>query len=342
MIIGLGISAILLFLVFRSIDIQKVWESLVQANFWWIPVAIGIYFLGIWVRTTRWVLLMKPIKQCTTSRFFPIYVISYMANNILPLRIGDIYRAYIVGKKEKVSKGASLVTIGVERIFDGLTMLALLFGAVLFYPVTDPKVKMAIQIGAIVFLSAILACYFIILRKNWAVWIFKQTLRMIPEPKHARCREIFDNFYIGLDSLRGMRDILAVMGLSLSTWLIEAASYMVVLWSFGFWGPLHVAISTMAMVNLMIIVPSSPGYFGPFEMACVVILGKTGYGGLTQFTNDIAVAYAIVLHVVVQWIPSTLLGLIYMWKEHISFNEIQIENEPDHMIPGVDVNKCTE
>lgn len=213
-----------------------------------------------------------------------------------------------------------------ERIFDGLTMLILLFLSVMFFPIKHEAVRQAVQIGSILFLGAIVACYVLVLRRAWAEWVFKRVLKFVPDKHHSRFTQVFDNFFQGLDSLKGASDILMVVGLSLATWLIEAASYYLVLCAFGFFGPFHVAVAAMALVNLMIIVPAAPGYFGPFELACFIILGDRGYGDLTGFSHDVAAAYALVLHVVVQWIPSTLLGLIYMWTEHISFKEIETED----------------
>ena len=108
-------------------------------------------------------------------------------------------------------------------------------------------------------------------------------------------------------------------------WLIEVSSYYLALNAFGFFGSFLVAIATMAMVNLLIIIPSGPGYFGLFEAACCLILGPAGYADLTGFTESVTTAYALILHVVVQWIPSTLLGLVFMWHEHISFKEIETD-----------------
>ncbi|MBN1296135.1 flippase-like domain-containing protein [bacterium] len=324
---GLAISAFFLWLVFRNIPMHQVWDSLQSLDIIWIVPAVFVYFAGVWVRTCRWGILMRPVKHCSTARFFPIYVISYMANNILPMRIGDLYRAYIIGKKEKVSKSASLVTIGVERIFDGLTMLVLLLISILLFPIEHEAVRQTVQIGSVLFLGSILTCYILLLKKDWAGWLFSRILNNLPAQFHSRLNDLFNNFFHGLDALRGGYEILLVSCLSLVTWLIEAASYYLVLNAFGFFGPFHVAIATMALVNLMIIVPAAPGYFGPFEWACFIILGNKGYGSLTGFTQEIAAAYALVLHVVVQWIPSTLLGLIFMWTEHVSFHEIDSDDE---------------
>lgn len=321
-IAGLLISLVLLGLIFRKIDLDAVLHAMSNLNLIWLPVAIIVYFAGIWVRTARWRLLMSPVKICTTQALFPIYIISYMANNILPLRIGDLYRAYIIGRKEAVSKSASLVTVAVERIFDGLTMLLLLAVAFMFYPVEDLVVRQAIRIGSVVFIGAIAACYIIIINKNLAHRLFTMIVLRFPVKHQDRLNEVFDNLFKGLDSLKGFRMIAWIITASFLTWLIEASSYYITLIAFGFWGEFHVAIATMAMVNLLIIVPSAPGYFGPFEMACVIILGKTGYGDVTGFSTEMAAAFALVLHVAVQWIPSTLLGMLYMWKEHLTFKEI--------------------
>lgn len=319
---GIGISLFFLWMVFKDIAFQEIIQDIKEIRALWLIPAIICYFAGVWVRTARWGILLRPIKRCTTAKLFPIYVISYMANNVLPLRIGDIYRAWIVGKKESVSKSAALVTIGVERIFDGLTMLGLLLIAILYFPIQDERVAKAVNIGGIVFLGAIAACYILILKQTWAVKLFNRILSMTGRGGNTKLAEMFENLFHGLGALTKLSDIALVMGLSISTWLIEALSYYLVLNAFGFFGSFIVAIATMAMVNLMIIVPSAPGYFGPFELACFIILGRSGYGSFTGFVETTAAAYALILHVIVQWIPSTCLGLVYMWKEHISFKEI--------------------
>lgn len=324
MAIGIIVSVFFLWLVFREIDVQLVIKEVRSINSSWLIPAILVYFFGVWVRTARWRILMRPITHQKTSRLFPIYVISYMANNILPMRIGDIYRAYIVGRKETVSKSATLVTIGVERIFDGLTMLMLLFISILFFPIENKIVRQAATFGSIIFILAICTCYIVILKKKWMEWIYARLTRNTRFKNSTKLREIYDNLLHGLDSLKEGGDILQVSILSIGTWLIEATSYYLTLNAFGFFGSFLVAIATMALVNLVIIIPSGPGYFGLFEAACL-ILGPAGYADLTGFTENVATAYALILHVVVQWVPSTLLGLVFMWNEHISFKEIEAD-----------------
>ena len=88
---------------------------------------MGVYFIGVWVRAWRWHYLLQPIKEIPTKKMFPITTIGYMGNNIYPARAGEVLRAVILKRKEGVSVSASLATIIVERIFDGVVMLAFVF-----------------------------------------------------------------------------------------------------------------------------------------------------------------------------------------------------------------------
>jgi glycosyltransferase 2 family protein len=319
---GFAVSTFFLLFIFRKIEVSKMLEAFQSVRVSFLIPAIVVYIFGVWVRTTRWCILMKPLKRTTTKRLFPVYMISYMVNNILPLRAGDVYRAYIGGRKENVSKSATMVTIGVERIFDGLTMLLLLILSILYIPIDNEFVGQAVYWGSSLFLGAIMICYILVLRKSWAEWLFNKVLHLTKLTGNQKVKDVFQNLFTGLDSLKSMTDILLIIVLSLATWIIEAYSYYLVLNAFGFYGTFIVAIATMALVNLMIVVPSAPGYFGPFEMACFIILGRTGYGEITGFTEHIAAAYALIVHVIVQWLPSTILGLIFLWKEHVKLKDI--------------------
>ncbi|MBN1551701.1 flippase-like domain-containing protein [bacterium] len=333
-VLGILISIALLGYILYKVDLGILIDEISKINYYWLPLAVLVYLGGIWVRTTRWAVLMRPVKSYKTAQLYPIYIINYMANNILPFRVGDLYRAYFIGKKDGISKGATLVTVVIERIFDGLTMLVFLAVSLWFFPMSNPQigivsdpetsftVEKAIRIGSYIFLGAILACYVVVLRKSWMVWIFEKLLPLVPIRLHERLREIFGNFYKGLDSLRGIREIILVILLSLATWLIEAFSYVIILWAFKFYGSYYVAISTLAMVNLAIIAIPSTGGFGPFESA-IIWMTASFYRSVTNFTREVATAYALIVHFIGQWIPTTLLGVFYMWKERLSFKEVQ-------------------
>ncbi|MBI4769518.1 MAG: flippase-like domain-containing protein [Chloroflexi bacterium] len=101
--------------------------ALAGANYWWLLPGVAVYFVGVWARAWRWHYLLRPLKRIPTGTMFPIVAIGYMGNNIYPARAGELLRAYVLRRKAGVPVSASLATILIERIFDGVVMLMFVF-----------------------------------------------------------------------------------------------------------------------------------------------------------------------------------------------------------------------
>src|SRR5512138_3672704 len=125
--IGVLISIVFIWLALRGLRLNEFWGAVKKANYLWLIPGIAVYFVGVWVRAWRWHYLLGPIKKIPTETMFPITTIGYMGNNIYPARAGEVLRAVILKRKEGVPISASLATIIVERIFDGVVMLAFVF-----------------------------------------------------------------------------------------------------------------------------------------------------------------------------------------------------------------------
>ena len=124
---GILISALFLYLVLRKIDFAQLWQVLKAANYWWLIPGVAVYFIALWVRAWRWHYLLRPLKSISTRSMFPIVTMGYAGNNIFPARAGEVVRAVVLKRKEGVPVSASLATIIVERVFDGIVMLAFVF-----------------------------------------------------------------------------------------------------------------------------------------------------------------------------------------------------------------------
>src|SRR5512144_1115895 len=125
--LGVLISVLFIWLALRGLRLDQFWGAVRSANYWWLLPGVAVYFVAVWARAWRWHYLLKPIKQIPTATVFPVTAIGYMGNNIYPARAGEVLRAVILKRKEGVSVSASLATIIVERIFDGVVMLAFVF-----------------------------------------------------------------------------------------------------------------------------------------------------------------------------------------------------------------------
>jgi len=222
-----------------------------------------------------------------------------------------------------VSKAAALTTVAVERVFDGLTMLLFLVITSFFFPF-PAQIQQALRIGGFVFLGVLALCYIMLWQQKLAQHIISSLLSFLPPGLQNKLQTLVESIFTGMSVLRGAKDMVAVNGLSIVTWVMEAVMYHFVLLAFDIPQPFYVSLTLLAVVNLFIIVPGPPGYFGPFEFACKIVLTVSSIG----VSEQRAIAYALILHVVGQWLPSTLLGLYYMWREHISFHEVEDRPQP--------------
>ncbi|MDQ3006297.1 MAG: flippase-like domain-containing protein, partial [Chloroflexota bacterium] len=297
-----------------------------QANYIWLIPGIGVYFIGVWVRAWRWHYLLRPIKYIPTSRMFPITTIGYMGNNIYPARAGEVLRAVILKRKEGVSVSASLATIIVERIFDGVVMLAFVFvnlselakltGSSGFVG----NIQQVAVIGTGVFLGALavflMAAMFPQVTLKVGLWFIH---RLVPKRLQERIISLTNKFLDGLASLRSPFNVLMVFFTSVLIWLLETGKYWFVMHAFDFNVSFFALMLMNGIVNLATTIPSAPGYIGTFDAPGIAVL--TAYG-VDQAT---AAGYTFVLHVAL-WLPITLLGAYYLAREGIKWDD-KIRNE---------------
>jgi len=319
--VGVLISFLFIWLALRGLHLEKFWASVKQANYFWLLPGIGVYFVGVWVRAWRWHYLLGPIKKIPTRRIFPIITIGYMGNNIYPARAGEALRSVILKRKEGVSISASLATIIVERIFDGVVMLAFVF---LNLPelakLTDSSgfvgnIQQVAVIGTGVFLGALavflVAAMFPSLMAKFGLWFI---YRLTPKRLHEPIISLMNKFLDGLASLRSPFNVLMVFFTSVIIWLLETGKYWFVMHAFNFSVSFFALMLMNGIVNLATTIPSAPGYIGTFDAPGIAVL--TAYG----VDHSVAAGYTLVLHVAL-WLPITLLGAYYLTREGIKWSD---------------------
>ena len=131
--IGIAISVVCLFFAFQGIQFDKLFDALTTMNYGWLLVTIGVWCVSYAGRVFRWQILFSPL-QVRLGNVFTALNVGYFLSNILPARIGDIVRAYLIGDLESVSKVRALSTVVVERIFDGLAVVFFFALSAFFVP----------------------------------------------------------------------------------------------------------------------------------------------------------------------------------------------------------------
>ena len=328
---GFGFMALMFFLILRNIDWRDLWSAFLQFHAIWIIPSLTVYLFGYVIRGLRWQILLSPVKKCHFQSLFPTLVIGFMANNLLPARAGEFVRAHLNGSKENISRSASLATILLERIFDGLTMMIMLWAALSFgnLPIrleSMPSViQQAIHLCPYVFGTAFLFIFLLLLFKDLAVKIINFFTNHAPAKLKTPLNKIAHTFFDGLKILKNAKESFLVLATSVAAWTCEFSSYYLLGIGMGiapspisFWS----AALLMAIVNLAILVPNAPGGFGLFEWVGVKLLQTFGISYALGF------GYMLIVHFVV-WIPINLLGFYFMSRDHLSLGKLEESREKE-------------
>lgn len=312
--LGVTISLVALYFAFRNVDFVEVGAALRRANYLYLVPAMGIYFFGVYLRAVRWHYLLRPSRDIASGQLFEIVVIGYMANDVLPARMGELVRVQLLRRKYDLSRATSLVTIVIERVLDGLAMLSFI-AVVGFYVPLGENLQRGLRLVSAIFLASILVLLVVASSKRLARQLGARFVALLPGRFHDRGHDAVERALVGVTALESGSTIAIVFGLSLLAWLAETVMYYVIGLGFGLALPFHVYMLTMAVANLGTMIPSSPGYVGTFHALGIFTL--TAFGA--QY--DLAASYVVILHATLL-IPVIALGLVYAWREHLSLREL--------------------
>ncbi len=289
-------------------------QSLGQANYLFLLPALVAYFVGVWLRAIRWHFLLEPVKTISVRRLFPVVVIGYMANDVLPARLGEVVRAYVLGEQETIPATTTIGTIVVERLFDGLAMLIFVGVVGLGVPLSA-QIAEIFRVAAVLFVGVLIILFVVGSSRSRAVAVLQRLDHSLPASLQGRVIRIADRFLHGLGSLQSGRLAMLVLLLSLGAWLCESTMYFIIALGFGLGLGFPAYVLTAAVANLGAMVPAAPGYVGTFDLLAVA--------SLRLFAANPAEAggYVLVLHAALL-IPVTLLGFFYLWRANISLRTL--------------------
>ena len=326
--LGLTVSAGFLFLFLWKLDFGRIWKELQDANYAYFVPAVLVYFCAFGFRSVRWRYLLLHLKPVPATRLYPVVSIGYLANNILPMRLGELVRAHFLGEKEGITKASALSTIAVERVFDGLTLLFFVAVAFPFLPWTDVLKNDSGEVNTLwVALSVLIALLFIV---GFLVLFLLATspplagrlARVVSSASPQRFRLKAESLvYLlveGLGALRSPRKLLLIALLSVPVWLTEAAMYYILALSFDLNVGFEVILVVTATSNLATAIPSSIGGIGPFEL----VAKSTLVVFMVDPDPDLAATYAFFVHIIALWLPVNVLGALFLWKEKISLAQL--------------------
>ena len=317
-IIGGLISLVFLYLAFRKVDYYELWSALKGASYWYILPNVALVILSMWMRAYRWKFMVDPIKKLGLAPLFSSVMIGFMANNVLPARLGEFVRAYSLGTKENISRSATFATIVIERIFDGFSLLFILWLSLLLSPFPD-WVKKASNLFLLMNIATLAFLVLIEVKRDLTLKFFNFIFRILPASLSSRAGEILEKFIGGLKVFRDVPSLIWILAWSIFIWTIVGISNYFIFLAFDLHPPIQASFILLVIVSLGVMLPSSPGFVGTFQFFCVVSLATFGYD------KNVALPFSIVLHAS-QYFPVTLLGLYYLKREHLSLKGIEADS----------------
>lgn len=326
--LGVLISAAFLYLAFRKTDWSQTIRVLQAVDYFWIVVSLPVLFLAFWFRALRWRYLLMPSGRPGLHSLFGAVMIGFMSLNLLPFRLGEFIRAYVLGRREGMSKTGVFATVVLERVFDGISVLLLLIVSLFLQPIPLSDGVMAwvrafSYLAVLIFVGAVVFLVLAKMNTRLLILIAERVLTPFPRLKH-KAEQLILAFVGGLDALGSARLLGMVLFYSALVWLATTVYYWMVM--FGFQsadgvpmgaqvGPVG-SMFVLAAVALGIMIPSSPGFVGTFELACITAVAALGVD------KSAAQTYAIVVHLA-QFLPVTLTGILYLYLQNFSLREIK-------------------
>ncbi len=320
--IGLGISLFFLFLLFRKIDFHKLLAAFREMDYRYLWPALLFTFVSYFFRAVRWHFLLLPIKKTRLKNLFPATMIGYMANNILPARLGEFVRAYVLGEKEGIAMSAVFASLVIDRLFDGFTVLLILLFT--FFTVKLPPGMESVQHGLVVggyitlTIYIVVVAFLFILKKRTlqTINLIGRLLKPFPARVSGKVIPLLGSFIEGVRISSRPAELFALLLSSLVIWAFAIWPVDLMLRSFGIILPITASMFIMVFLVFAVMVPASPGYVGTYHAACVY--------GLMAFNiqKEKALSIALIIHGI-NFFPVIILGLYYLWHDNVSLAEMR-------------------
>lgn len=312
--LGLLISGVLLYLALRGVNLPQIWKVLQSTNYTLLALALGVGLAGHLVRAVRWGILLEDKPQVGLRFLFTSTMIGYLANNVLPARLGELARIYVLERKTGISKSRAAATVVLERLTDVLLLLGLV-GLLSFFLPLPGLVRNGTQIATIGFGTLAVVILFLAFRGKGLLRSVAQTLGVGSQGLGRKVQGSLERFLDGLSVLHSRRQAVFALLFTLLIWGLEATTVRLVMHSLNLSLPWVATLFLLVVLSLSFVIPAAPGALGIYEFFAVV--------ALTPFAveRNLIISLALILHAA-GYVMSSIVGLICLWAESMSLREL--------------------
>src|SRR3954470_9762255 len=208
-------------------------DRLLQANPIYILPATIVYFFGVWLRAARWRILMSPFARVPTERLFRVILIGFAVNNVLPLRLGELVRTFLLKQSHDVPIASSLATILIERLLDLFALCGLMTLVLLLVPLEGVVLALAGTAATITAVGIVGLVTLSVVPRRLVDRLFDLGIALA-DRIHRHLGDLARSIVDGLRVLENRRALLAIVPLSLFCWLAELGLYVFLMFALDF------------------------------------------------------------------------------------------------------------
>ncbi len=316
--LGIGLSVVAIAALLHAVRAGDVAEHLRRARYGWILAGMAVTVFGYVLRAARWRVLLEPQAAVPLGRVFGPTVIGFLAINTLPARLGEFVRAYVLARLERLPTAGVLGTCAIERIFD-LVFLALFWVlSLLFAPFPEwfrISGYVTFGIGGV----GAVALWLLHSRRQAAERFLEGGfVSRLPAVARDGLRRVVPAFGLGLTALSAPGVLFRAAIWSAAMWLVNGSVFLLIGLAVGAELPLWSAFLLSFVVCVAILLPSSPGFVGVMEAACVVGLSLVGVDRAT------GLAFGLLYHLT-QILPLVILGSFFAIRAHLKPSDLTTE-----------------
>jgi hypothetical protein len=322
--VGLAITVAFIWLVVRDVDFSLLVATIREAN-WLLLVGLSVpsYLAIIQLRAMRWRHLTNPIQPIGIRPLARATVIGFMANNIFPLRVGEVIRPWYLSREVGAPPAALFGTVILERVIDTIMVIVLAAIAIALRGAGEDGILAQVAIALIpVAIAPLIGLVVLRVAPDRVIGLASWFLRPFPARFGNYVIDVLGRFGDGLGALKGGAHLFWIAFHSITVWFVASTIPMLAgFWALGidFGSPFETLVAawiTLAAVGMAVAIPSAPGFFGTYHAACRLALEPLGVAPVD------AVALGTLVHGVF-WVTLTLLGLVVLRARHTSWGELE-------------------
>ena len=289
-LVSLAVGGLFLYLAFRNVPLDDVAAALGQFNLWYLLPAVGVSLAMQVFRAWRWQLELRPLEHVALGRLWVIVSVAYMAINVLPARLGEFVRPWLLSRRSGVTFSNVVGNLVIEKTLDSMCILFFILVGLTTTADLPDWVRLGARVPAAI--AVALAVLVALLYFKGEPFVNRWVIRYLPEKFGAGLQRVLRSFLDGMRIIPDGRLLALVFAVSLAYWSLPVLSSWIAILAFGFDVPFNAALIVFIFIGFGTALPNAPGMIGTYQYACILALGLFGVGQAE------ALAYGLVLNAI--------------------------------------------